>query len=155
MPTLARGAVQSLVAGSSHTCAISEGRVWCWGGNAFGQLGDGTTQDQSRPIETVGLPAPPVAMAAGAVHTCALMPDGGAYCWGQNLQGQLGDGSTENSPRPVPVSGGHAFAEIHAGGAVTCGQTAQGEQYCWGLNGSGQLGDGTRLSRSSPVRVGR
>jgi alpha-tubulin suppressor-like RCC1 family protein len=144
-----------VAAGSAHTCGISEGQILCWGGNNFGQLGDGTTQNRVQPTPVSGIPGRPTQLAAGAVHTCALVQGGRAFCWGQNLQGQLGDGSTTNRPRPVPVAGGLSFTSIHAGGAQTCGYTASGAEYCWGLNQSGQLGDGTRVSRSAPTRVAR
>jgi len=153
LPTLVRGAVETLVAGSAHTCGVSDGQVLCWGGNNFGQLGDGTNEDRTQPTTVTGLPGRPVSLAAGAVHTCALVQGGSAYCWGQNLQGQLGDGSTENRSEPVLVAGGVAFTEIHAGGALTCALTGDGAEYCWGLNQSGQVGDGTRASRSTPTRV--
>jgi hypothetical protein len=153
-PTLVRGAVEDIVAGSAHTCGISEGQVLCWGGNSFGQLGDGTAADNAQPVSVQGIEGRPVELASGAVHTCARTSSGLAFCWGQNFQGQLGDGTTENRARAVPVAGGLTFAELHAGGAQTCGRTATGEQYCWGLNQSGQLGDGTRMSRSTPTLVG-
>ena len=154
VPTLVRGAVETLVAGSSHTCGISEEQVLCWGGNSFGQLGDGSAEDRSHPVQVQGLPAAPTHLSAGAVHACALVAGGQAYCWGQNLQGQLGDGTTQNRASAVAVRGGLRFTEIHAGGAQTCGMTEDGTQYCWGLNRSGQLGDGTRVSRSTPTLVG-
>jgi alpha-tubulin suppressor-like RCC1 family protein len=153
VPTLVRGSVLTLVAGSAHTCGISEGAVLCWGGNSFGQLGDGTTENRAQPRGVTGLPGVPTRLAAGAVHTCALVEDGSAYCWGQNLSGQLGDGTTQNRATATPVSGGHRFTEIYAGGAQTCAITASGEEYCWGLNQSGQLGDGSRVNRSVPTRV--
>jgi len=153
-PTLVRGSVETLVAGSAHTCGISEGAVLCWGQNSFGQLGDGSTGDRGQPTAITGLPARPTHLAAGAVHSCALVEGGNAYCWGQNLSGQLGDGTTQNRATAVPVSGGLSFTEIHAGGAQTCALTASGDEYCWGLNQSGQLGDGTRANRAVPTRVG-
>jgi alpha-tubulin suppressor-like RCC1 family protein len=69
------------------------------------------------------------------------------------LQGQLGDGSTENHARPVAVAGGLTFTQIRAGGAQTCGLTTSGDEYCWGQNLQGQLGDGTRVNRPTPTRV--
>jgi alpha-tubulin suppressor-like RCC1 family protein len=142
-----------LAAGNSHTCATSGIRLLCWGDNRFGQLGDGTTDSRLDPTPVVGLPGTPVTIVAGASHTCALLSDGTAHCWGQNLHGQLGDSSTTNATTPVPVAGGHVFAHLVAGGAVTCGRTVDGVEYCWGLNQSGQLGDGTLDSRQVPTRV--
>jgi hypothetical protein len=153
VPTLVRGAIESLAAGSAHTCGISEGQVLCWGDNRFGQLGDGSTEARSQPTPVVGLPAPPTQVLAGAVHACALVANGAAYCWGQNLQGQLGDGTTVNRSAAVAVTGGLRFRSLQAGGAVTCGIATDGTQYCWGLNQSGQLGDGSRQSRSAPTAV--
>ncbi len=146
--------VRALAAGSSHTCAIVAGSVLCWGDNRSGQLGDGTTEARVRPTPVIDLPGTPVALVAGAVHTCALLTDGTAACWGQNLHGQLGNGSTANAATPIPVSGDLAFERLSAGGAVTCGRTLDGDEYCWGLNQSGQLGDGTVTNRAVPTRVG-
>jgi alpha-tubulin suppressor-like RCC1 family protein len=82
------------------------------------------------------------------------MADGSVDCWGQNVHGELGDGTRQSRPTPVPVAGDLSFRSIYAGGALTCGFADDGGQYCWGLNQSGQLGDGTRESRSVPTRVG-
>ena len=125
----------------------------CWGENRFGQLGDGSTDGRAQPGPVQGLPSPPTQIVAGAVHSCALVADGSAHCWGQNLHGQLGNGSTQNSTGAVAVAGGIRFRSIHAGGALTCGFSDDGSQYCWGLNQNGQLGDGTRDSRSTPTLV--
>src|SRR5690606_18061086 len=137
------GSVRDIAAGSAHTCALSQGRVLCWGANDAGQLGDASGEGSAEPTPVRGLPGLPTAIVAGAAHTCALLADGTVWCWGQNLYGQLGDGSTASSSAPVSVTGGHRFRELRAGGAVTCGTTADDETYCWGLNQSGQLGDGT------------
>jgi alpha-tubulin suppressor-like RCC1 family protein len=127
--------------------------VLCWGDNRFGQLGDGTTDGKTQPVTVIGLSARATQVVAGAAHTCVLVSGGAAYCWGQNLQGQLGDGTTTNRSAPVAVSGGHSFRSIYAGGALTCGITTDGREFCWGLNQSGQLGDGTRQSRSTPTAI--
>jgi alpha-tubulin suppressor-like RCC1 family protein len=156
-PTRVTGspAFQALVAGSTHTCGLSEGQVLCWGDNQFGQLGDGTTADADRATAVAGLPGRARRVVTGAVHTCALLDDGRAFCWGQDLHGQLGDGEAGGA-RPVPaeVTGDFRFNTLEAGGGVTCGVTDVGVQYCWGLNQSGQLGDGTRSNRAVPTRVG-
>jgi hypothetical protein len=146
----------SLAAGAAHTCGISRERVLCWGDNSAGQLGNGgTPEDETSPSAVMQLPSsPPTMLAVGAVHSCVLLTDGTAYCWGQNLHGQLGNGTTENSPVPVAVAGGLHFNRLYAGGGVTCGFTPDGSQYCWGMNQGGQLGDGTRTNRSTPVLIG-
>ncbi len=155
VPTLVRGGITSLVAGSAHTCGIDDDDVVCWGDNRFGQLGDGTNEGRAQPVAVQGLPSRPRSLAAGAVHTCALLPDGSVYCWGQNLHGQIGDGTTQNRNRASAVAGNLRFSSLEAGGALACGFATDGGEYCWGLNQSGQLGDGTRESRSSPTRVNR
>jgi hypothetical protein len=155
VPTRVQGSFQSLAAGANHTCGISGGEILCWGDNSFGQLGDGTNENRTSPVRVQGLPGAPLALASGAVHTCALLSDRSAWCWGQNLHGQLGDGTNTHRNTPATVEGALNFLAVFAGGAATCGFTRDGDEFCWGLNQSGQLGDGTRTNRSVPTRVGR
>jgi hypothetical protein len=151
-PARVPGGFSSLVAGASHTCGVSGGRVLCWGDNSFGQLGDGTTEDHTRPVAVAGSLEGVIRLAAGAMHTCALLEGGAVYCWGQNRRGELGDGTTENRNAPTRVATDVTFRSIDAGGAVTCGFSSDWSEYCWGQNRSGQLGDGTRTSRPTPTR---
>jgi len=92
------------------------------------------------------------AIAAGIAHTCAIMPQGGVQCWGNNDYGQLGDGTNRGSNLRVDVVGLQGGTTIVAGGNHTCLLTGT-EVWCWGQNAKGQIGDGTTTDRNTPVRV--
>lgn len=145
---------------SSHACGVStDGAGYCWGENFAGQLGNGEFGPGGPTPVQVQVPVPLVRIATGAAHSCALDTDGGAWCWGYDFQGQVGDGGPIESldhwrvPTPQPVDADLAFAEIFAFSDHTCAWTTSGEPYCWGLNEWGQLGDGSRTSRAVPVPV--
>ncbi len=96
-----------------------------------------------------------ISVSTGGNHTCGVTTNGGAYCWGANDHGQLGDGTMTNRTTPVPVAGGLSFVEMVPGGSHTCGHATLGAWYCWGANSNGQLGDGTTSDRTTPVLVAR
>lgn len=134
--------VVDVAAAEGHTCAVrGTGEVFCWGRNDFGQLGDGSTTDSDVPVRAATpTDAIFVQVAAGLQHTCALATDGRVFCWGNNSDGQLGDGSTTASPSPVLVTGGVSFVSLDAAQVNTCGLAADGTVYCWGSDRSEQLG---------------
>jgi alpha-tubulin suppressor-like RCC1 family protein len=93
-------------------------------------------------------------VSAGETHTCGVTTENVAYCWGLNHYGELGDGTTTDRARPVPVQGGLHFRLVSTGSDHTCGVTTENVAYCWGLNIYGQLGDGTTSDHSTtPVAV--
>lgn len=149
------GAVVAESAGPYHTCAVTTaGAVQCWGGNQYGQLGDGTTTHRLAPVTVVGLESGVAAVAASFYHTCALTEGGAVLCWGANFGGRLGDGTTTESHTPVAVSGlGSGVVALRAGVHHTCAVTDAGAALCWGGNFAGQLGDGTEIDRSTPTPV--
>ena len=140
-------------AGFDHTCLAASGSVSCWGANASGRLGDGTTTDRSAPVPVVGLSAGVASVAAGLDHTCALMMAGSVKCWGQGGSGQLGDGTQTTSAITVDVVGLADARSIAAGLDSSCAVTTAGGVRCWGLNWFGELGDGTTTLRDAPVEV--
>jgi uncharacterized repeat protein (TIGR01451 family) len=141
-----------ITAGSSHTCAIRNGALYCWGNNYSGQLGDGTTTNRNVPFAVHNMNSGVTAVSAGARHTCAIK-DGALYCWGNNSFGQLGDGTTTDRTAPVPVQNmGSSVTAVSAGNRHTCA-IKDGALYCWGSNFFGQLGDGTTADSTTPVAV--
>jgi alpha-tubulin suppressor-like RCC1 family protein len=144
----------AVAAGRAHTCALTvRGGVKCWGANEDGQLGDGTFRDRSRPVAVNGLAEDVVGIAAGGNHTCALTRGGGLKCWGSNKYGQIGDGSLENRPEPVGVSGLASGVDSFSLGAFHTCAIAGAALKCWGWNAYGQLGDSTPTDRAAPVDV--
>jgi len=143
-------------AGVLHTCgSTGSGAVFCWGWNAYGQVGDGSRRDRPFPVLVhTSTPLAEPSTAAGAGHTCGVAAGGAAYCWGFNLSGQLGDGSQSTRLVPTPIAGGLTIATLDAGGAYTCAAAADSSAHCWGWNLYGQLGDGTRTDRPAPTPVG-
>jgi alpha-tubulin suppressor-like RCC1 family protein len=153
-------AVDTVAAGPWHACGLTPaGSLHCWGANAWGQLGDGTTTSSAIPVAAAaGFTFN--ALSVGNGFTCALAADGGAYCWGTNRSGQLGAppageecGGVACSRSPVAVTGDLRFASLSAGGAHACGIATDGRAWCWGANVAGQLGNGTKAARATPVRV--
>jgi alpha-tubulin suppressor-like RCC1 family protein len=151
---LGSGAV-GVSAGWSHTCAVTRaGAARCWGQNAFGGLGDGTTESSAVPVAVTGLGSRVVAVESGQFHSCAVTSAGGVRCWGYNADGELGDGTTSRSAVPVDVVGlGSGVAEVSAGRYHSCAVTRAGAVRCWGRNPSGQLGNGSTADSAVPVDV--
>ena len=145
----------ALAVSTQTTCAILDnGRAVCWGLNDVGQFGDGTFTN-STSASYVSLPANRTAIAidSGREHACAILDDNSAWCWGKNLDGQLGDNTTNWSNVPVPVAGNHSFSAISTGYYHTCGILTNASVYCWGYHGGGRLGIGIDVDADEPAWV--
>ena len=145
----------ALSGGFAHTCGLmTDGTVWCWGDNEYGQLGNGGTSQYSYTPLKVWDSTGSKVIAAGGWHGCTALRDGSTWCWGKNDYGQLGNGTTINSPSPVAVASGAVNAKaIGGGGSHTCAVAYDSTVWCWGKNESGQLGDGTNTNNAAPVQV--
>jgi len=128
--------------GADHVCAVLPGgAVKCWGYNAFGEVGNGTTATTATPQPVDSLTAGAQEVAAGYFHTCAVVAQGSIKCWGYNDRGELGDGVTTQYTFPQPVVGLTGASAIAAGDDDTCALVG-GSVWCWGDNRVGQVGDG-------------
>jgi alpha-tubulin suppressor-like RCC1 family protein len=135
-----------------------DGSAWCWGYDAYGQLGDGTTGDVTTSLRTTAVRVrrgrgdltEVKQLTAGRVHTCALRTDGSVWCWGDDEKGQLGDGTTGDAEhlrkKAVRVRQGTGYlanvVAIAAGSLHTCAVRKDGSAWCWGSGAEAELGDG-------------
>jgi alpha-tubulin suppressor-like RCC1 family protein len=144
LPVQGGFALASLSVGGTHTCGLTaEGTAYCWGANAAGQLGVGDNVASSAVPLPVSGGIVFASISAGESHTCGLTPNGVLYCWGWNLEGELGDGSGRAlSATPNRIAADHVFLAVSAGGLHTCAVDTAHDLYCWGLNANGQLGIG-------------
>lgn len=157
------GEVTSIVVSWESVCAISDGALFCWGDNDSGQLGDGTTEQRSTPTRVPGLTgvtsvdigaqASLVDNAVQRASTACAVADGGAYCWGSNRNGQLGDGTNTDKTKPTRVRNLSDPTKVVTDTSMSCALTKVGDVLCWGQNSRGELADGTLTSRTEPVRV--
>ncbi len=138
----------SIAAGYDQVCALRSGAVKCWGGNKFGQLGDGTTTQRTTPVAVGGIDDAAAVVAANN-HTCALRVRGEVRCWGGNDKGALGDGTTTGSATPVRVRGVTDAIAIATGAEHGCAVRLAGTVSCWG----GKISNGSQSDSSSPVPV--
>ena len=155
---LAGKTITAISAGTNHTCAIASGAAYCWGYNYNGQLGNGSNTNSNVPAAVTGLLSDKTvtAISAGSGHTCAIA-SGAAYCWGNNVLGQLGNGSSANSNLPIAIATtgilvGKTVTSISTGSQHTCA-IATGAAYCWGYNYYGALGNGSEQTFATPVAV--
>jgi alpha-tubulin suppressor-like RCC1 family protein len=153
----------NIAAGTGYACAVrTDGTVWCWGWNAYGQLGDGTTTDRAQPVQVLTSASEPlggvIKVIAGDHFSCALRVDGSVYCWGKDATGELADGTFVDHrayAAAMAGSGSTPLADISAAGlsSMGCGLGVDGTAWCWGGNEGGAIGDGTSLPVQGLTRV--
>ncbi|MFV2208673.1 RCC1 domain-containing protein [Actinomadura sp. LOL_016] len=152
-----RGQVTALIAGAAHTCAMfGDKTLQCWGNNQYGELGNGTTASASKPVDVQKFSAPLKFAESRAVHTCGLLENATVECWGMNKYGQVGDGTTDNTAKPVAVKGLNGKVRLlSAGGDHTCVTLEEDDStWCWGQNKYGELGNGEfSVGSLKPVEV--
>jgi len=147
-----QGVITQMDTGLEHTLAVDDsGRVWAWGYNGDGELGNGTKSDSSFPVLVRQLEGA-VSVAAGWSHSLALMDDGAVYAWGDNHFGELGDGSTDDSSYPVEVIELPEASAIVAQGSFSVA-IAGGKLFAWGDNSDGELGNGSEEDSAVPGEV--
>jgi alpha-tubulin suppressor-like RCC1 family protein len=148
--TASESRIAELAIGRLHACQrLENGVVECWGYNGSGERGDegtGTTSERER-RGVPGLPSKAISIAVGRSHSCAVLDNGKLYCWGDNLNGQLGAPGTEPRKKPVEVVGITGAKAVAAGGFATCVVMADGTARCFGDNIWGQLGSGSSDER--------
>ena len=155
----------AIAASSLHSVALrSDGTVWAWGNNSWGQLGDGSTSNKATPVQVKGAGGEGwltdvAAIAGGYGFTLAVKTDGTVWAWGNNVYGQLGDGTTTSRYTPVQVKGPQGSDWLGGVRAVTAGMynsaalKSDGTVWSWGRNSYGSLGDGTLVNQLVPVQV--
>lgn len=154
VPNLSNNVTQ-IASMADHTCAIHEsGAASCWGADQYGQLGDGTVAPFKGNVTVDGLGADAKQISTGVGHSCALITGGAVRCWGSNEFGQLGNGTTTTSAKPVSVIGlSRPAIEISAGGYHTCARLDNNQIYCWGRGTKGQLGNGSLENSPTAKKV--
>ena len=139
---------------STYACGVTTSdKAYCWGRNASGQLGDGTTTDRHLPTAVAGGRAYKT-VSVSTEHTCGFTTGGAVYCWGLNSEGALGDGTTTSRTRPVLAKTTGTLDGATVGDSHSCALRNDGRVLCWGSNVFGQVGDATTFSqRLLPVQV--
>jgi alpha-tubulin suppressor-like RCC1 family protein len=161
--------VTQVSSGGGHTCALrSDGTVWCWGYNPFGQLGNNASNNSSVAVQVhtsanTNL-TNAIQVATGANHTCALISGGTVDCWGYNVYGEIGNGTIDPTmvvhsiATPVVGVGGSGYltgvSAIGSGRFHSCALISGGSVYCWGDGAHGELGNGATANSPYPVRAG-
>jgi alpha-tubulin suppressor-like RCC1 family protein len=144
-----------VVCGSYHCAAIkTDGTLWAWGRNTYGQLGDNSVTHRSSPVQTIAGGTNWKNVDCGYRYIAAIKTDGTLWIWGDNTYGQLGDNTITRRSSPVQtIAGGTNWKQVSCGQYHTASVKTDGTLWTWGRGDSGQLGDNTAIARSSPVQT--
>lgn len=139
---------------ANSTCAItSTNNIKCWGSNALNIIDHGYSGNPRKYPTLILGNNHFVDVAIGNSHTCAIDSTNHLFCWGDNIYGQLGNGTTTGSAYPIAIDSGTQYSRISVGITHTCGITFSGSLKCWGQNTNGQLGDGTTVQKTTPTLI--
>ena len=148
---------KQVATGGSNSAAIkTDGTLWLWGRNSYGQLGDYSLINKSFPVQIITGGTNWKQVAFGASHAAAIKTDGTLWLWGYNYNGQLGDNTIVDRSSPVQtIAGGTNWKQVAIGsdGNHTAAIKTDGTLWTWGYNQFGQLGDNTRATKSSPIQT--
>ena len=140
--------------GQTHTLAVkTDGTLWSWGNNDYGQLGDGSSVSVATPVR-IGSDTNWVSVAAGSIFSVGLKNNGSLWAWGYNGYGQLGDGSGVSQISPVQVGSASDWASVAVGSDHVLAVKTDGTLWSWGANYYGQLGNGSITGQSTPLQIG-
>lgn len=157
--------ISSVTLGKMHAIAVtSENRIFTWGDNGYGQLGDETTTDKHEPTDITSQFSliqgeVIIEVSLGSSHSSAITSEGRIFTWGSNSNGKLGNGTSENSSKPIDITSqfnlavGEKVASVSLGYASSLVITSEGRVFSWGYNEDGELGDGTTLSKFVPTEI--
>lgn len=154
-PSTPVSGVTDLGVGQYHSCLVANGAALCTGRNTNGALGDGSVTNSNYLVQVSGLSSGVEKVSAGLnFFSCAVLTDGTGRCWGNDANGQLGNGSgSGSSSTPTAISGLSGAVDISSGENFSCALKSDGTVMCWGYNQYGQLGDGTNTNSQAPVQV--
>lgn len=150
---VAGDAVNAIGIGVNFACAQIDDGVKCWGANAYGQLGNGTTAASATPVTTLPPGSGVTGLVVGSYTACALFGTGTVKCWGHNSYGEVGNGNYAVQTVPVAVSGISTATQIGGNAFSFCALLGDGTAKCWGYNPQGQLGNGSTANSNVPVSV--
>ena len=152
------GPITTASGGSGHSAMIkADGTLWLWGSNSSGQLGIGSSDSGQHPVPVQPAPGTTwksITASNNSSHTIAVRNDGTLWSWGNNGNGQLGDGTTTQRTSPVMIGTESNWLAVAAGGVHTLALKTDGTLWSWGYNFYGQLGDGTTTQRTTPLQIG-